>query len=53
MSPTREELNYPFLFEELDRLGYDGFIGCEYIPRAGTVAGLGWFAPYARSGGRS
>ena len=51
--PDAEELNYPFLYEELDRLGYDGFIGCEYIPRAGTVAGLGWFAPYARSGGRS
>ena len=51
--PDGEELNYPFLFEELDRLGYDGFVGCEYIPRVGTVAGLGWFAPYARSGGRS
>ena len=51
--PDGEELSYPFLFAELDRLGYDGFIGCEYIPRAGTVAGLGWFAPYARSGGRS
>ena len=51
--PDAEELNYPFLYAELDRLGYDGFIGCEYIPRAGTVAGLGWFAPYARSGGRS
>jgi len=45
--PGLEELNYPFLFEELDRLGYDGFVGCEYRPRAGTVAGLGWFAPYA------
>ena len=51
--PSGEELNYPFLFEELDRIGYDGFVGCEYNPRAGTVEGLGWFAPYARSGGRS
>jgi hydroxypyruvate isomerase len=42
-----EELNYPFLFEELDRLGYAGFVGCEYRPRAGTVEGLGWFKPYA------
>jgi hydroxypyruvate isomerase len=42
-----EELNYPFLFEELDRLGYGGFVGCEYRPRAGTVEGLGWFKPYA------
>ncbi|MBS7537372.1 2-oxo-tetronate isomerase [Ancylobacter lacus] len=46
--PDGEELNYPFLFDELDRLGYDGFVGCEYNPRAGTLAGLGWFAPYAR-----
>jgi hydroxypyruvate isomerase len=44
--PDGEELNYPFLFDELDRLGYDGFVGCEYRPRGGTRAGLGWFAPY-------
>ena len=36
-----EELNYPFLFEELDRSGYEGFVGCEYNPRAGTLEGLG------------
>ncbi len=47
--PDGEELNYPYLFDELDRLGYDGFVGCEYIPRAGTVAGLSWFRPFARS----
>ncbi len=45
--PDGEELNWPFLFAELDRLGYAGFIGCEYRPRAGTLAGLGWFAPFA------
>jgi hydroxypyruvate isomerase len=44
--PDSGELNYPFLFEELDRLGYDGFVGCEYRPRGDTRAGLGWFAPY-------
>jgi hydroxypyruvate isomerase len=42
-----EELNYPFLFAELDRLGYDNFVGCEYRPAGGTVDGLGWFKPYA------
>jgi 2-dehydrotetronate isomerase len=47
--PDGEELNYPFLFAELDRLGYDGFVGCEYIPRAETQAGLRWFQPYKRS----
>jgi hydroxypyruvate isomerase len=47
--PSLEELNYPFLFEELDRLGYQGFVGCEYNPKAGTVAGLGWFTSYRRA----
>ena len=49
--PDGEELNYPFLFAELDRLGYAGYVGCEYRPRAGTVEGLGWFAPYRRGTG--
>ena len=44
--PDGEELAYPFFYTELDRLGYTGFIGCEYRPRAGTVEGLGWLAPY-------
>lgn len=41
-----EELDFTYLFGELDRLGYDGFVGCEYRPCAGTLEGLGWFAPY-------
>jgi 2-dehydrotetronate isomerase len=44
--PDGEELNYPFLFEEIDRLGYEGFVGCKYRPRSGRRDGLGWFAPY-------
>lgn len=44
--PGSEELNDAFLFAEIDRLGYSGFIGCEYRPKAGTEAGLSWFAPY-------
>lgn len=51
--PTHEEMNDAFVFAELDRLGYTGFIGCEYRPRAGTVEGLGWFAPYRPRGGPS
>lgn len=47
--PSGEELNYPFLFAELDRLGYDGFVGCEYRPAGETIAGLGWFAPWRRA----
>ena len=45
--PAGEELNCPFLFDELDRLGYGGFVGCEYRPRGKTVEGLGWFVPWA------
>ncbi|KMO15148.1 2-oxo-tetronate isomerase [Methylobacterium indicum] len=44
--PGSGEMNDAFLFAELDRLGYDGFIGCEYNPRAGTREGLGWFDAY-------
>ncbi|MGI9335412.1 MAG: TIM barrel protein, partial [Gammaproteobacteria bacterium] len=41
--PDVGEINYPFLFDLIDELGYEGWIGCEYRPRAETVAGLGWF----------
>jgi hydroxypyruvate isomerase len=44
--PDDEELNYPFLFAEFDRLGYAGFVGAEYRPRGKTEDGLGWFKPY-------
>lgn len=40
--PGTGEINYPFLFKFIDELGYDGWIGCEYKPKAGTAAGLGW-----------
>ncbi|MDB5411069.1 MAG: Hyi family protein [Rhodospirillales bacterium] len=40
--PDRGEVNYPFLFELLDDLGYDGWVGCEYRPHGGTLDGLGW-----------
>jgi hydroxypyruvate isomerase len=45
--PDEGEINYPWLFNLLDEVGYDGWIGCEYIPRGNTVAGLGWFARWA------
>ena len=48
--PDGEELNFPYLFAELDRLGYAGFVGCEYNPRGRTEDGLGWFAPYRKAG---
>lgn len=40
--PGSGEINYRHLFALLDALGYQGWIGCEYTPRAGTAAGLGW-----------
>jgi hydroxypyruvate isomerase len=42
--PGTGEINYPFLFELLDRLGYSGWVGCEYKPLTTTEAGLGWFS---------
>lgn len=40
--PDRGEINYPYLFELIDQLGYKGWIGCEYRPRGDTSNGLGW-----------
>ncbi|WP_440105859.1 2-oxo-tetronate isomerase [Acidovorax sp. BL-A-41-H1] len=40
--PDQGELNYPYLFDTLDELGYTGWVGCEYRPAAGTSQGLGW-----------
>ena len=40
--PDLGEVNYPYLFDLMDALGYAGWVGCEYRPRAGTSAGLGW-----------
>ena len=44
--PDTGEVNYPYLFDLLDDLGYEGYIGCEYHPRTTTKEGLGWFQPY-------
>ncbi len=40
--PGTGEINYPFLFKLIDRIGYTGTIGCEYKPAGTTEAGLGW-----------
>jgi hydroxypyruvate isomerase len=44
--PGTGEINYPFLFEFIDRLEADRWIGCEYKPRTSTIEGLGWVKPY-------
>jgi hypothetical protein len=40
--PGTGEVNWPFVFERIDALGYRGWIGCEYRPKGETVAGLGF-----------
>ena len=49
--PDRGELDYGWLLEHIDRLGYRGAIGCEYHPRGATLAGLAWARPYLASTG--
>jgi hydroxypyruvate isomerase len=44
--PDEGEVNYPEIFAALDRLGYGGWIGCEYRPRTRTEEGLGWAKAY-------
>lgn len=40
--PDQGEVNYPYLFELMDHLGYDGWVGCEYRPKGDTSTGLQW-----------
>lgn len=44
--PDEGEVNYPAVFEAVDRLGYKGWVGAEYRPRARTEDGLGWARDY-------
>jgi len=46
--PGTGEIDYPFLLAFIDRLGYSGWIGCEYKPATSTEASLGWARPYLR-----
>ena len=50
--PGTGELNFDFLLRHADRLGYSGWIGCEYNPLGDTVEGLKWAQPYLKGGGR-
>jgi 2-dehydrotetronate isomerase len=40
--PDQGEVDFAYLLELLDTLGYEGWVGCEYRPAAGTLSGLGW-----------
>ncbi len=48
--PDIGEINYPFLVERLDALGYSGWIGAEYKPKGRTEEGLGWLRAYGAIG---
>ena len=42
--PGTGEINYGYLFNELQAMGYQGWIGCEYKPKTTTIEGLIWLA---------
>jgi len=44
--PGTGEINFPNVFAAIDKAGYDGWIGCEYVPAGNTEEGLGWMASY-------
>ncbi len=44
--PDVGEINYPYLFDLIDQLGFTGWIGCEYKPQGETLDGLGWAQRY-------
>jgi hydroxypyruvate isomerase len=46
--PGTGEINFPWLLAHIDRLGYQGCIGAEYIPKGDTAEGLKWATPYLR-----
>ena len=44
--PGTGEINFPNIFRFLDKMGYTGWIGCEYKPLGKTEEGLAWMKPY-------
>lgn len=44
--PGTGEIGWEYMFKTIDRLGYDGWVGCEYRPAAATVPGLAWRSRY-------
>ena len=42
---SAQEINYPYLFDVIDELGFDGWVGCEYRPAGDTIEGLAWARP--------
>ncbi|MGV3491370.1 MAG: hydroxypyruvate isomerase family protein [Devosia sp.] len=47
--PDEGEINYPAIFDAIEAVGYDGWVGCEYKPRGDTDAGLVWRETFGRT----
>lgn len=43
--PGSGEINFPAVFDAIDATGYDGYVGLEYVPAAGTLEGLDRWLP--------
>ena len=48
--PGTGEINFSNLFNAIDKTGYSGWIGCEYVPAGKTEDGLGWIKSYLERG---
>jgi hypothetical protein len=48
--PETGEIPYPYILNLLDKLGYDGWVACEYRPAGKTVDGLSWFGALSAAG---
>ena len=46
--PDDGEINYNWIFNLLDSIGYRGWVGCEYLPKEDTLSGLRWFSEYKK-----
>jgi hydroxypyruvate isomerase len=46
--PGTGEINFPFVFDHIDKAGYRGWVGCEYKPRGSTYDSLAWFRGMCR-----
>ena len=44
--PGTGEINYSSIFSALQEIGYNGYVGCEYIPKVSTADGIGWIEQY-------
>lgn len=44
--PGTGEINYPFIFKEIDASGYQGHVGLEYVPIPDSRSSLAWITEF-------